>query len=126
MKRASLQGRLVVAALTAALLSSVVPAAGLSVSGQDSERTRDTALINLARPVPEVKVTAGPAGVLIEWQSAFQLDSLGFNIYRDQGGNRTQVNPSIIAAAHLAGGRQNQWFDPAGDRNARYYLEQID
>jgi hypothetical protein len=133
MKRASLQGRIVVAALIAALLSSVVPAAGASVPNQDSERNRKAALLNLARSV-EVKVTAGPAGVLVEWRTSYELDNLGFNVYREQRGNRIQVNPSIIAAAALTEGQrtqtstgyQYQWFDSAGDQSSQYYLEQVD
>jgi hypothetical protein len=131
MRRASLKGRFTIAAVIAALLSSVVPAVGVPVPIQDDNRKID--LINLAHTV-EVRVTAGPAGVLIEWRTSDERDSLGFNLCRQQGSVRTQINPSIIAAASLTpglpmsieSGRQYRWFDPEGDLNARYYLEQID
>lgn len=133
MIRASLQGRIIVAALIAALLSSVIPAARASVRNQNGERDRQAALVNLARAA-EVRVTAGPAGVLIEWRTSYELDNLGFNIYREQNGSRSQVNPSIIAGLTLTAGQGTeiltsypyQWFDASGDRNSRYYLEQVD
>lgn len=133
MKRASLQGRIIVAALTAALLSSVIPAARASVRNQNGEGDWQAVLVNRARAT-EVKVTAGPAGVLIEWRTSYELDNLGFNIHREQNGSRFQVNPSIIATVTLTAGQGTeiptsypyQWFDAGGDRNSRYYLEQVD
>jgi len=132
MKRAFCQNRTIIAALIAALLSAGVPAAAASDSSQEVERGRNAALLNLARTA-EVKVTAGPAGVLIEWRTSFELDNLGFNVYREQSGVRTQINPSIIAAAVLAErrtqtsvGNQYQWFDANGNVDSLYYLEHVD
>src|SRR2546422_3532265 len=133
MKRAFFQNRTIIAALIAALLFSGAPAAAASVSSQNVERDRKTALINLARTA-EVKITAGRAGVLIEWRTSFELDNLGFNVYREQSGTRTQVNPSIIAGAALIAGQgtqtsagyQYQWFDASGNLDSLYYLEQVD
>src|SRR5205823_8432812 len=78
----------------------------------------------------EIQITASPDGVLIEWRTSFLLDNLGFNIYREQDGARTQVNPSIIAGAALSAGQGTaldtyQWFDGTGTLDARYYLEDI-
>lgn len=135
MKRASFRRRSVVAALMAALLSSLAPATGAAFfsSANRAQRVREAAKITLARTA-EVKVTAGPTGVLIEWRTSFELDNLGFNVYRDQGGTRTQVNPAIIAGSALIVGQGTplyagysyQWFDAAGSLDSRYYLEDIE
>src|SRR5437588_7696254 len=78
----------------------------------------------------EVNVKASPTGALIEWRTSFLLDNLGFNIYREQGRTRTQVNGSIIAGSALSAGQGTtvdtyQWFDGAGTLDSRYYLEDI-
>ena len=135
MKRASFRRRSVVAALMAALLSSLAPATGAQffMFANQAQRVHDAAKITLARTA-EVKITAGPTGVLIEWRTSFELDNLGFNVYRDQGGTRTQVNPAIIAGSALIVGQGTplyagysyQWFDAAGSPDSRYYLEDID
>ena len=135
MKRASFRRRSVVAALTAALLSSLAPAtrASLSAHTHRAQRVRQAAKITLARTA-EVKITAGPTGVLIEWRTSFELDNLGFNVYRDQGGTRTQVNPAIIAGSALIVGQGTplyagygyRWFDSTGSLDSRYFLEDID
>jgi hypothetical protein len=132
MKRAPCQRTFVVAALIAALLSTLAPGASRSAHAQ-RKRDRQAAKITLARTA-EVKVTASPTGVLIEWRTSFELDNLGFNVYRDQDGTRTQVNPAIIAGSALIvgpgtplyAGYSYQWFDAAGSLNSRYYLEDID
>ncbi len=135
MKRPPIRSRSVIAALIAALLSSLAPVSGASISArvQRAERDRQAVKITLARTA-EVKVTAGPTGVLIEWRTSFELDNLGFNVYRDQDLTRTQVNPAIIAGSALIVGQGTplyagytyQWFDAAGSLDSRYYLEDID
>src|ERR1700738_1693378 len=138
MKRASFRRRSVVAALMAAFLSSLAPATGAALLSHTPairrpQNYRQAAKITLARTA-EVKVTAGSTGVLIEWRTSFELDNLGFNVYRDQSGRRTQVNPAIIAGSALIAGQGTplyaghsyQWFDAAGGMASRYYLEDID
>jgi len=138
MKRATFRRPSFAATLIATLLWSLAPGAALSVHArraQPAQRAHDrqAANITLAR-TSEVKVTAGPNGVLIEWRTSFELDNLGFNVYREQDGARTQVNPAIIAGSALIVGQGTplyagygyQWFDANGSINSRYYLEDID
>ena len=49
----------------------------------------------------DLKVTAGSQGVLIEWRTTYELDNLGFNIYREQNGRREQIN--LLSRASLLG-----------------------
>src|ERR1044071_939339 len=75
-------------------------------------------------------------GTQLRWQTGDELDNLGFNVYREQHGKRTRLNPSIIAgSALLAGqgtrltaGQSYSWFDRAGQNkeSAQYWLEDID
>lgn len=71
------------------------------------------------------------------WQTGFEVDNLGFNIYRESDGRRVRLNDSIIAGSALrigagtplVAGQTYSWRD-AGDykarRGARYWLEDID
>lgn len=78
--------------------------------------------------------TATPDGVLIEWRTNFELDNLGFNIYRERNGRREQVNPGLIAGSvllfgqgtALPAGYSYAWFDSDGTPDSKYSLEQID
>src|SRR5437899_7920560 len=102
MKRVSSKTRIGIAALTLVLLWSILP----MTSAQMTMRAQGSSLAatSLAHTT-EVNVIAGPRGVLIEWRTSFMLDNLGFNIYREQGGTRTQVNGSVIAGSALSAGQ---------------------
>lgn len=73
-------------------------------------------------------------GVLVEWQTGFEVDNLGFTIYRERKGNRVRINPSIIAGSALkaapgtamTAGNSYSWVDRAGTFDSVYYLEDID
>ena len=75
------------------------------------------------------------SGVFLNWQTGFEAENLGFNIYRDVDGQRTLVNPDIIAgsaliagtATRLEAGQSYGWWDSSGtNRNAQYWIEEID
>lgn len=72
-------------------------------------------------------------GVLIEWRSGFELDTVGYNLYRVNNGRRARVNSEIIPGSLLfAGqgkalyaGRSYVWRDAQGTSDSLYYLESI-
>jgi len=78
--------------------------------------------------------TASSGGVLLEWQTGFELNNFGFNLYRELDGERVLVNRSPIAGSALSAGAENAltagrgytWVDRRGSANAIYYLETID
>ena len=39
--------------------------------------------------------------VELKWQTGLEVDNLGFNIYREEGGQRTRVNKDIIAGSAI-------------------------
>ncbi len=70
-------------------------------------------------------------GVLVRWRTGSELDTLGFNVYRAQGGKRVRLNRRLIASkgltGHAAGGHSYSWRDrsAARRRTARYWLEVV-
>jgi hypothetical protein len=73
--------------------------------------------------------------VLLEWQTGYEVDNLGFNLYREQAGERTLITRELIAGSALvagpgtllSAGRSYRWTDrpPGGSKSARYWLEEI-
>ena len=74
-------------------------------------------------------------GVLLRWQTGYEVANLGFNVYRDEGGKRTLVNPGLVAGSALfvgagtalGAGRSYAWIDnlAQGD-GGQYWLEELD
>jgi hypothetical protein len=71
------------------------------------------------------------------WQSGYEVDNLGYNIYREQNGVRVQLNPSLIAGSALQvgqnvalrAGNSYAWRGKFAGRqatDARYWLESVD
>jgi len=40
-------------------------------------------------------------GVLVSWRTGFEVDNLGFHVYREQGGQRVRLTPSLVAGSAL-------------------------
>jgi hypothetical protein len=74
--------------------------------------------------------------VFIQWKTGYEVDNLGFNIYRDVGGKRSRVNPSLVAGSALLAGAKTAltaggsyaWFDshPTDGEFVQYWLEDVD
>jgi Peptidase family C25/Lamin Tail Domain len=76
------------------------------------------------------------AGVLLRWETGYEVNNLGFNLYREQNGKRTRLNPSLIAGSalmtgqgtRLTAGQSYSWLD-SSSRNresVQYWLEDTD
>ena len=75
-------------------------------------------------------------GTYVRWNTGYESHNLGFNVYRDENGTRTMLNPQIIAgSALLAGtetvlktGRSYGWWDPGAPSKGtvQYFLEDVD
>ena len=80
--------------------------------------------------------TAYDDGVLIEWQTGFEVDNLGFNLYREATGKRLLLNPQpVVGSALLIGpstalgaGHSYAWWEAgvANDHSAAYWIEDLD
>src|SRR5260221_383292 len=68
------------------------------------------------------------AGVLLQWHTSFEQDTLGFNVYRVRDGQRSRLNHSIIPGSvfqvgpgkPLPGGRAYEWADRDGTADSLY------
>ena len=92
--------------------------------------------------VTEVKLISFDAarynrGVLLQWKTGYEIDNLGFNLYREINGVRTRVNASLVAGTGLLAGHGTavnavqayaRWdFDAAATSgDATYWLEDLD
>ncbi len=75
-------------------------------------------------------------GVMFDWKTGFEVDNLGFRIYRQDGGVRTLVNHELVAGSALvagsgtaltAGREYAYWVDAKdGGKDAAFWLEDID
>ncbi|HEY7172610.1 MAG TPA: C25 family cysteine peptidase [Vicinamibacterales bacterium] len=73
-------------------------------------------------------------GNLLEWRTGYELDNLGFNLYREINGVRTKVNTSLIAGSGLMAGRgtavtsQQRYarWDLTPGEGVSYWLEDLD
>ena len=71
--------------------------------------------------------------VLLEWQTGYEVDNLGFNIYRDSGGKRTRINSQLIAGSALTvgpvalvAGRSYSFWDKVSSTNdVVYWIEDV-
>ena len=80
-------------------------------------------------------LTATPcdAGVLVQWRTGYESDNLGFHVYREEGGQRVRLDPSMVAgSAFLAGartvlpaGNSYSWLDRQGTSSSQYLVEEI-
>jgi hypothetical protein len=74
--------------------------------------------------------------IQLRWRTGYEVDNLGFEIYREINGREEKVNPSIIAGTAMTTGASRavqagwsySWNDllPANTSTANYWLEDID
>lgn len=89
----------------------------------------------LAR-IRSFRATRSGRGVELTWRSGFEADNLGFVVYRESGGVRREVTPSVVAGSALMvgpkrplpSGRSYAWVDSDGaaQGDVRYWLEDVD
>ena len=76
--------------------------------------------------------------VVLKWQTGYEVDNLGYQVYREQGGQRVRITPSVIAGSalsvragtELSAGYSYAWSDRVSkDDDAgrvQYWLEDLD
>jgi uncharacterized repeat protein (TIGR01451 family) len=106
----------------------------------DPDATNNTASVSVAIEGPtSVKVNSFSAsnssnGALLAWNTGGEIHNLGFNVYRDVNGQKTQLNPSLIAGSALLmrealeqhAAKSYGWIDPSPTPGAEYWLEDVD
>ncbi|MGB8580085.1 MAG: C25 family cysteine peptidase [Candidatus Sulfotelmatobacter sp.] len=77
----------------------------------------------------------GAHRVVLLWKTGTEVHNLGFNIYREQAGERVRLNSSLIAGSALLmngalpkhSGRTYSWIDSSANAgSAPYWLEDVD
>jgi hypothetical protein len=79
------------------------------------------------------RATRTAEGVVIEWNTAHEVDNLGFNLYRVEGGRRAQINSHLIAGSalmvgprvSLEAGNSYAWLDKSPGAAAEYWIEDV-
>jgi hypothetical protein len=79
------------------------------------------------------KATRTDEGVVIEWSTTHEVDNLGFNLYRIEGGRRAQINSHLIAGSalmvgprvSLEAGNSYLWLDKSPGAAAEYWIEDV-
>ena len=82
------------------------------------------------RTSPSCRSTRAPLceGTAIAWQTAYEVDTLGFNVFRDAGGARVQLNAALVPGAGLSGGGGHRYeIVDSGpfDASTPYALEEV-
>jgi len=73
-----------------------------------------------------------PEGVLLGWETATEVENLGFNLYRAESvdGPKTQINPNLILSKSIGGtaGAVYEYLDAGVTNGADYFywLEDVD
>jgi hypothetical protein len=79
--------------------------------------------------------SANGGEVNLEWKTGGEAHNLGFNVYREENGQRVPLNPSLIAGSALVfhdslpqhGAKTYHWMDRSpGVGNNLYWLEDVD
>jgi uncharacterized repeat protein (TIGR01451 family) len=106
----------------------------------DTNATNDSATHSVGVLAPtfvrilDMSAAADAKGrVVVSWTTSFEADNLGFNVYRDAGGAREQLNKHLIAGSAffsnreaLTSGRGYRWKDQRGSTQAQYWIEDVD
>jgi uncharacterized repeat protein (TIGR01451 family) len=105
-----------------------------SVPANDSSTATTTVLAVTLVRLRDFTVTQDHKNVQIAWQTSFESDNLGFNVYRDIGGTQTRINKHLIAGTALASkkhdseaGQVYRYNDKNEDGTfTQYWLEDMD
>jgi cysteine-rich repeat protein len=67
-------------------------------------------------------------GTLIAWRTGYEVDALGFNVYREQGGQRVRLNAALLPAKGIAGGGGYSYEladAVSADPSRTYWIEEV-
>jgi uncharacterized repeat protein (TIGR01451 family) len=104
------------------------------IPGNNSSTAMTTVLAVTLVRLRDFSVTQDKKNALISWQTSFESDNLGFNIYRDVGGQQTKINKHLIAGSALQSKKHDAEAGHVyryGDKLdagtfAQYWLEDVD
>lgn len=67
-------------------------------------------------------------GVLVRWRTGTEAETLGFNVYRQQGARRIRLNRRVLPAVGAVAGSSYSFLDRLAPRHRvlRYWLQDVD
>ncbi len=107
----------------------------VTVSSSQTETITASTKIHLhAFAVHAVQDKTGASRVALFWKTGAEAHNLGFNVYREQNGERVRLNPSLIAGSALLmrgalpkhSGKTYAWIDSFSGGSGAYWLEDVD
>jgi hypothetical protein len=105
------------------------------VYGYYAWRRPYAAALTAVRLISFTATRAASGRTLIRWKTGWEVDNLGFHVYREVDGHRTRLTPSLVAGSALSLGRgvasraerSYGWWDPnPGGPHVRYFLADLD
>ncbi len=125
---------------TAVTRGQVTNTASVSATQPDPVLNNSSSVTILIVSPTQVKLetftaTANGGEVDLAWRTGGEIRNLGFNIYREENGQRVQLNPSLISGSALIfresmpqhGAKTYHWIDRSpGVGNRLYWLEDVD
>ena len=105
-----------------------------SVPANDSSTATTTVLAVTLVRLRDFTVTQDKKKIQITWQTSFEANNLGFNLYSEVGGQRTKMNEHLIAGTGLTSKKNDReaghiyrYNDKAEEGVfAQYWLEDVD
>jgi hypothetical protein len=80
----------------------------------------------LAVTIATVSARRSPGGVTVRWRTGTEVDTLGFNVYRQVRGKRVRLNRGLLPALGGLGGSSYSYRDRrAPARAARYWVQDV-
>jgi hypothetical protein len=116
----------------------------LNWTSNDAVATQILYLALQANPPTAVKVISFSAAehegghILLHWRTGYEVDNLGFHVYREEGGRLYRLTPELVAGSALRAGseithragKSYSWIDSSitrgRDPKPKYWLEDAD
>jgi hypothetical protein len=82
----------------------------------------------LAVTLYDFRAARSHGGVTLRWRTGTEADTLGFNVFRQQGSRRVRVNRRLLPALGGLGGSSYSFADRRAPRHraVRYWLQDVD
>src|SRR5262249_22035096 len=80
----------------------------------------------LAVTLASLRAVRSHRGVALRWRTGTEVDTLGFNVFRQQGAKRVRVNRRLLPALGAVAGSSYSFLDRRAPRRAvRYWLQDV-
>src|SRR5262249_19886723 len=82
----------------------------------------------LAVTLYSFKAVRSHRGVVVRWHTGTEVEALGFNVYRLNGGKRVRLNRRLLPALGSVAGSSYSFLDRRAPRHraVRYWLQDVD